>query len=221
MVRWSLGETDRAHRLAAEMVTLAIQTGHIPTVVYGHMHKAIFELMRRNPSGAAPHVEVFVDLAREHVMPNWLAYGRFFEPWARWHLASQDGSLTDMRRAIATLREQGVALYTIALETVLAEAEAKDGELETANATVDRALTETERTGHRWFEAETRRIRGEILLKLNSANTAPVEEAFLTAIAVAQNRRRAVSSCVQRCRWQSFIRIRTAPRRARAADTRA
>ena len=87
MVRWSLGETDRAHRLAAEMVTQAIQTGHIPTVVYGHMHKAIFELMRRNPSGAAPHVEVFVDLARQHVMPNWLAYGRFFEPWARWHLA--------------------------------------------------------------------------------------------------------------------------------------
>ena len=189
MVRWSLGEIDRAHRLAAEMVTQAIQTGHIPTVVYGHMHKAIFELMRRNPSGAAPHVEVFVDLARQHVMPNWLAYGRFFEPWARWHLAGRDGSLTDMRRAIATLREQGVALYTIALETVLAEVEAQEGQLETANATVDRALTETERTGHRWFEAETHRIRGEILLKRDLANTAPVEEAFLTAIAVAQKQK--------------------------------
>jgi hypothetical protein len=138
MVRWSLGEIDRARRLAEEMVTQAIQTGHIPTVVYGHMHKAIFELMRRNPSGAAPHVEVFVDLARQHVMPNWLAYGRFFEPWVRLHLASRDGNLTDMRRAIATLREQGGALYTIALETVLAEVEAEEGQLETANATVDR-----------------------------------------------------------------------------------
>ena len=38
MVRWSLGEIDRARRLAEEMVTQAIQTGHIPTVVYGHMH---------------------------------------------------------------------------------------------------------------------------------------------------------------------------------------
>ena len=189
MVRWSLGETDRAHRLAAEMVTRAIQTGHIPTVVYGHMHKAIFELMRRNPSEAGPHVEVFVDLARQHVMPNWLAYGRFFEPWARWHLGARDGSLTDMRQAIATLREQGVALYTIALETVLAEVEAEEGHLETANASVDRALTETERTGHRWFEAETHRIRGEILLKRDFANRAPVEEAFLTAIAVSQKQK--------------------------------
>jgi class 3 adenylate cyclase/predicted ATPase len=189
MVRWSLGETDSAHVLAAEMVTQAIQTEHIPTVVYGHMHKAIFELMRRNPSGAAPHIEVFVDLARQHVMPNWLAYGNFFEPWARWHLAGRDGCLTDMRRAIATLREQGVALYTIALETVLAGVEAEEGYLETANATVDHALTETERTGHRWFEAETHRIRGEILLTRDLANKALVEEAFLTAIAIAQQQK--------------------------------
>ena len=172
MVRWSLGEIDRARRLAEEMVTQAIQTGHIPTVVYGHMHNAIFELMRRNPSGAAPHVEAFFDLARQHAMPNWLAYGRFFEPWVRWHLAGRDSGLTDMRQAIAMLREQGVALYTIALETVLAEVEAEEGQLETANATVDRALAETERTGHRWFEAETHRIRGEILFKRDPANTA-------------------------------------------------
>jgi hypothetical protein len=35
MVRWSLGETDRAHWLATEMLTQAVQIGHIPTVVYG------------------------------------------------------------------------------------------------------------------------------------------------------------------------------------------
>ena len=120
---------------------------------------------------------------------------------------------TDMRRAIATLREQGVVLYTIALETVLAEVEAQEGQLEAANATVDRALTDTERTGHRWFEAETHRIRGEILLKRDLSNTAPVEEAFPHChCRRAKNRRRAVSSCVQCCRWQSFIRTRTAPR---------
>jgi predicted ATPase len=189
MVRWLLGDVDRAWRLAEEMVTQAIQTGHIPTIVYGHMHKAIFELMRRNPSAAAPHVEAFVDLARQRGMPNWLAYGRFFEPWARWHLAGRDGGLTDMRQAIAMLREQGVALYTIALETVLAEVEAEEGQLETANATVDRALAETERTGHRWFGSETHRIRGEILFKRDPVDIAPTEDAFLTAIAIAQQQK--------------------------------
>ena len=72
---------------------------------------------------------------------------------------------------------------------MLAEVEAEEGQLETANATVGRALTETERTGHRWFEAETHRVRGELLIKRNPANTAPAEEAFLTAIAVAQQQK--------------------------------
>ena len=35
MVRWLLGEIDSANRLAAEMVTRAVRTGHVPTVVYG------------------------------------------------------------------------------------------------------------------------------------------------------------------------------------------
>jgi len=189
MVRWPLGDVGEACRLAEEMVTRAIQTAHVPTVVYGHMHKSVFELMRRNPSGAAPHVETFFNLARQHVMPNWLAYGRFLDPWARWHLGARDGSLADMRKAVAMLREQGVALYTIALESVLAEVETEEGQLEAANATVDRALAETERTRHRWFEAETHRIRGEILLKRDPANTVPAEEAFLTAIAIAQQQK--------------------------------
>ena len=46
-----------------------------------------------------------------------------------------------------------------------------------------------ERSGVRWFEAETHRVRGEILLKRDPANTAPAEEAFLTAIAIAQQQK--------------------------------
>ena len=41
----------------------------------------------------------------------------------------------------------------------------------------------------RWFDAESHRVRGEILLKRDPANTAPAEEAFLTAIAVAQQQK--------------------------------
>ena len=40
-----------------------------------------------------------------------------------------------------------------------------------------------------WSDAELHRIRGEILLKRDPANTAPAEEAFLTAIAVAQQQK--------------------------------
>ena len=44
----------------------------------------------------------------------------------------------------------------------------------------------SERTGHRAFEAELDRVRGEMLLKRDPANLATAEEAFQTAIAMAR-----------------------------------
>jgi predicted ATPase len=75
------------------------------------------------------------------------------------------------------------------LQTALAEAEAGAGEIEEALASIDHAVALTERTGQRRNEADTHRARGEILLKRDPANTVPTEEAFLTAIAVAQQQK--------------------------------
>ena len=75
------------------------------------------------------------------------------------------------------------------IATALAEAEAQAGELEVALATVDGVIADSEGSGQRWFTAETQRIRGEILLKRDPADVAPADEAFLAAIAIAQQQR--------------------------------
>ena len=46
-----------------------------------------------------------------------------------------------------------------------------------------------QQTGEHWTDAFLHRIRGEILLKRDPANTAPAEEAFLTAITIAQQQK--------------------------------
>jgi predicted ATPase len=58
-----------------------------------------------------------------------------------------------------------------------------------AFAILDEALATCDRTGHRAFEAELHRARGEMLLKREPANPAPAEEAFLTAIGIAQQQK--------------------------------
>jgi predicted ATPase len=47
-------------------------------------------------------------------------------------------------------------------------------------------LATSERVGHRTFNAELHRVRGEMLLKRDPANRVPAEGALLTAIAVAR-----------------------------------
>jgi len=73
-------------------------------------------------------------------------------------------------------------LYKIAL----AEAEARGGDIDPALAILDEALATSERIGHRSFDAELHRVRGEMLLKLDPASPAPAEEAFQAAMGVAR-----------------------------------
>ena len=55
---------------------------------------------------------------------------------------------------------------------------------------VDQAIAESGAIGQfAGSKPKAHRIRGEILLKRDPANTAPAEEAFLTAIAIAQQQK--------------------------------
>ena len=186
LVLWPLGEVDRAREVAEEMVVRATKIGHIGTAVYGHFHFAMFEMTRRNPAGAAPHIEALIDLARTHEMPTWTAYGGFLRPWSRRHSDGPDAGLSEMRAGIAACREQGVGNFIPLIATALAEAEVEASEIEAALTTIDRVIADSERTGQHWFDAESHRARGQILLKRDPTNTGPAEEAFLTAIAIAQ-----------------------------------
>ena len=187
-VLWPLGEVDRACGSSRKWWARATQRGHIATIVWGHYMSAQFELMRGRPARAARHVTAMIGIARDHGMRLWLTFGGVLEPWVRSH-SGGDASVEKMRRGIVMLEKQGVSLFAPLFETALAAAEAAAGKIETALETLDRAITETERTGQRWYEPETHRIRGEILLKRDPASPALAEEALQTAIAIARRQK--------------------------------
>ena len=91
-----------------------------------------------------------------------------------------------MRRGVDSLRAQNILIFDGLVKIALAKTEAEAGDPGRAVAILDEALATADRLGHRTFEAELHRARGEILLKRDPANPAPAEEAFLTAIAVAK-----------------------------------
>ena len=143
-------------------------------------------LMRGDLARAAPNAFELARLAREHDLPMFRAFGVFLEGWATAASGAVGSGLEDMRRGAELLREQNVLLFDGLLKIALAEAEARAGDPDRAVAILDEALATADRVGHRAFEAELHRARGEILLKRDPANPAPAEEAFLTAVAVAK-----------------------------------
>jgi hypothetical protein len=64
------------------------------------------------------------------------------------------------------------------LGAALAEAEASAGEIDAELRRLEDALAEAERTEQHWYEAEMHRIRAEILLKRDPADTAAVEQSL-------------------------------------------
>ena len=183
---WPLGEVDRAISLIDRMQRRMTDLTHVGTLALGTLYAAMFELMRGAPSRAAPNVFELARLAREHELTQFRAVGVFLEGWATAASGAIGGGLEGMRRGAELLREQNVLVFDGLLKIALAEAEARAGDPARAIATLDEALATSDRTGHRAFEAELHRARGQILLKRDPTNPALAEEAFQTSIAVSK-----------------------------------
>ena len=183
---WPLGEVDRAISLFDLMQTRMANLTHVGTLAYGRVHAALFELMRDNPARAAQNAFELAHLAREHELTMDGALGSFLEGWATAAGGEIGRGLSDMRGGVELLREQNVLWFDGLLKIALAEAEARASDPDRAVAILDEALATSDRTGYRTFEAELHRVRGEILLKRDPAKPASAKDAFLTAIAIAQ-----------------------------------
>ena len=185
LVLWPLGEIDRAASLISRMLARIASLTHGNTIALGHMFAAQFALMHGDPCGGKSKSPELARIASAHDLAQFRAFGMFFDGWAR---VESDllGGLDGMRRGVDSLRAQNILIFDGLVKIALAKAEAEAGDPGRAIAILDEALATADRTGHRSFEAELHRARGEMLLKQDPANPAPAEEAFLTAIAVAK-----------------------------------
>ena len=167
-------------RMLARIASLT----HGNTIGLGHMFAAQFALMHGGPvRGNASSLEL-ARIASAHDLTQFRAFGMFFDGWAR---VESDllGGLDGMRAGVDSLRAQNIMIFDGLVKIALANTEAEAGDPVRAVAILDDALAAADRLGHRTFEPELHRARGDILLQRDPAIPAPAQEAFLTAIAVA------------------------------------
>src|SRR5262249_2046685 len=162
-----------------------IEIGYVPTLVNTYFAKAQFEIVRGDAGTARRDAENVVKLSQENAITLFEAIGALQSAWASARLDGRETRATELRQALAAFTGQGNKFLVPFYQGLLAEIEAP-GDAEGALTRIDEALALAGETGEHWSDAFLHRCRGEILLKRDSANTAPAEEAFLAAIAVAQ-----------------------------------
>jgi predicted ATPase len=187
---WVLGQIDDALRAADRALTDAESAAHAPTMAHALQFAALLGLIRCNPEAVATYSRAFADIVSRYDLPApWPGHAVFFRGWAESSDAAEASSLAEMRRSLAIIREQRRISVWPSLEATLAQAEANAGETNAGLRRLDHALAALQPTESRWYEAEMHRIRAEILLKRDPADTAAAEQSLQTAIAIAQSQK--------------------------------
>jgi tetratricopeptide (TPR) repeat protein len=187
---WVRGEFERARNLINESVARAVSASDIPDQCTAYSYESVFAILRDDAEGARAAAERLIAVAQEHGTKLFLLVARVYAGWAQAWLDRSLVNRKGFQESLAAYTEEGNKYYVPLFLGLLAAIEiGTTSETENAAARIYEALALAQQTGERWTDAFLHRIRGEILLKLNPANTAPAEDAFLTAIAVAREQK--------------------------------
>ena len=186
---WHLSEFGRVRDLIEEALTRALDTAHVPTLANTYHFIAGIETFRGDAAAVRRAAETLVEHAREHSLSLYLLTGTAYRGWARARLGEHEIGVTELRKVVSEITRTGNKLYVPLFKGMLAEVEGQQQRTETALALIDEALVAVREIGTHWSAAFLHRIRGEMLLKRDPANTTPAEDAFLTAIAIAQQQK--------------------------------
>src|SRR5262249_33305007 len=174
-----------ARQLIDEGIRLGSELGDLPSTVNALAHKMLIDSSRNDPKTVVADAEDLLKISQQHGMELYAAVSRIYLNWGRGRLGDARQGADDLRNAIAAYTSQGNRIFLPSLLGFLADLEAAAGDAERALAAIDEGLLANEGGQYIW-NSFLHRLRGDILLKRDPANTAPAEEAYQTATAIAK-----------------------------------
>jgi predicted ATPase len=186
---WALGDVERASRLIGQAIRSATEIAHVPTAALANGYKMSLDVMLGDAAALTRSAEALVALSQQHGLGLYRSIGEILLGWAQGRLGERPSGMTRLRKELAAYLGHGTKLFAPLYEGLLAELEAEGDDVDGALQRIDEALALSNETGEQFTDALLHRIRGAILLKRDPANPAPAEEAFLSAVAVAQTQK--------------------------------
>ena len=180
-----VGDATGAAAQFEEASAEALASADPPTIAITYTFRAAHEMVRGDGEATTGAGNVLLDVAEKNGLGLYENLARMFLDWTRARLGVADG-LARFRDHRETTINQGARLSAPLFHGRLAELEADQMSLDEALTSIDRAI-ELARAGDiRYIDALLHRIRGDILLRRDPTNPDPAEEAYLAALAVAQ-----------------------------------
>jgi predicted ATPase len=185
---WLLGYPDQGVRRSREAVALGRELRQPNTLGLALYFDAILRQYRREAPAARESAEAAAAIAAEHGISLWQTVGLVMSGWALVEHDQADSSIARIRRGLADWAATGGGTHRPYHLALLAEALGRAGQTEEGLGALAEALTLAHRTGEGFHAAELHRLRGEFLLRQDSAEGAgrEAEACFRQALTIAR-----------------------------------
>jgi predicted ATPase len=184
---WMLGYPDQAAVRSHEMLTLAQELAHLPTLAFALHGAMVLHQFRREVQSIQEQAEAVIRLATEQEFAYFGAAGRLLQGWAQSVPEANETSIWHLHQGLADYRATDIEIFHPYFLGLLAEVHGQARQTVEGLVLLIEALALVDKTGQRFYEAELHRLKGELLLQQSPDNSTEAESCFQQAISIAQN----------------------------------
>jgi class 3 adenylate cyclase/predicted ATPase len=186
LVQWFLGYPDAALADAEQALKDAREIGQAATLMYALHFTSLTHMHCGNYAAANALADEVVALANEKGLFFWKAIGILNQRYVLPLTGKAADAVQMIASGITALRTTGATFRMPLSLSYLARAYAELGQFNDAWRCIAEAITVIETTKETWFEADIRRVAGEIALKSPDPDAAKAEAFFERSLNVAR-----------------------------------
>jgi predicted ATPase len=186
---WHLGYPEQALQSVQASLSLAEELANPFNVAQALYYGAFTHQCRREPQRVEELAGALAEVCREQGFALLLAGARVLGGWSLAAQGRTDEGIRQMRQGLADWQATGAVSHRPYHLTLLAEALAREGQVQDALTALAEALALSSASGERFMEAELYRFRGEWLLASADARAetwGAAEACFRQALEVAR-----------------------------------
>ena len=183
---WMLGYPEQAKRAMGRALALADQLRRPFNTAFALQYAVPLEDFLGDYNFIEQKIDALIEISREYGFMAWIDSANLSRGRALIFRGDHEKGLTTMLNALAGLRGHGSELISAFSLPLIADSFLRSNQIGRGLEFIEEAFVSMDTTGARIQEAETHRLKGELLFKLSETNSGTARSCFERAIEIAE-----------------------------------
>jgi predicted ATPase len=180
-----LGHSDQSRDRLGIVAEWSAEIDNPHSVGFGLLLSCMACQLRTDPEATLETANRLTAISARYDL-HFAPFGMVLKGWAMAQLNPGSEQLEMAQDGLEMLLSSGAKVFMPYLLGLIADIQRTLGQIDAAQASIEQALTQVEKSNERWFEAELHRLQGELLLQQDSKHQEEAEQCFTRSLEVAR-----------------------------------